>query len=276
MRNLAVFIVRYYFFLLFILLEIVSFYFLVQRNFTQHTSAVSAANWFTGAIYQAKTDLTQYLDLKEQNKMLTASLADTLSHQNSSYMLYSSHALSFTDTVYKQRFKYLPADVIDNTVELRNNLIILNRGHLQGVEPDMGVVCAQGIVGIIIQVSDNFSVAMSVLHKDIKISASVKKDNTFGQLTWDGINYKEATLTGLGTDSKIANGDTLITSGLGDAFPEGVAVGTVAHYELKPGDKTYTVDVKLTTDFRKLRHAFVVQDLMRNELDSLKLKAGMK
>jgi rod shape-determining protein MreC len=275
MRNLAVFIVRHYFFLLFLLLEILSLYFLVQRNFFQHTSAVSSANWFTGSIYQARTDFSQYLDLKEQNKMLADKLADTLSHQNSSYLLYSSHTQSFNDTIYKQRFKYLSAQVIDNTVELRNNLIVLNRGRLQGVQRDMGVVCAQGIVGIVIEVSDNFCVVMSVLHKDIKISASVKKDNTFGQLTWDGIDYRVATLTGLGTDSKIANGDTLITSGLGDAFPEGIVVGTVSHFELRPGDKTFTVDVKLATDFRKLRHAFVVEDLMRNELDSLKIKTGI-
>jgi rod shape-determining protein MreC len=276
MRNLAVFIVRHYFFLVFILLEIISLYFLVQRNYFQHTSAVSSANWFTGTIYQAKTDLTQYLDLKEQNRMLSESLADTLSHQNSSYMFYSSKTTSFIDSVYKQRFKYLAADVIDNTVELRNNLIVLNRGRLQGVQEGMGVVCTQGIVGMVKEVSDNFCVVMSVLHKDTKISASIKKDNTFGQLSWDGINYQIATLTGLGTDSKIANGDTLISSGLGDAFPEGIPVGTVKHFEIKPGDKTYTVDVKLTTDFRKLRHAFVVEDFMKGELDSLKIKVGMK
>src|SRR4051812_16216552 len=117
MRNLAVFIVRHYFFLLFLLLESLSLYFLVQRNFFPHSRAVSSANWFTGSIYQARTDFTQYLDLKEQNKMLADRLADSLSHQNSSFLFYSSHAKSFTDTVYKQRFKYLEAQVIDNTVE---------------------------------------------------------------------------------------------------------------------------------------------------------------
>src|ERR1044072_5143433 len=99
MRNLAVFIVRDYFFLLFLLLEILSLYFLVQRNYFQHTSAVSSANWLTGSIYQAKTDFTQYLDLKEQNKLLADRLADSMSHENSSFLLYTSKTKAFADTV---------------------------------------------------------------------------------------------------------------------------------------------------------------------------------
>ncbi len=275
MRNLAVFLVRHYFFLLFLLLEILSLYFLVQRNYFQHTSAVSSANWFTGTIFQAKTDLTQYLDLKEQNKMLEDKLAQQLSQQNSSFLFYTSKTKTFSDTVYKQRYEYLPADVIDNTVTLRSNYIILNRGKLQGVLPDMGVVGTEGVVGIVIQVSDNFCVVMSILHKDIKVSASVKRDGSFGQLTWDGTDYRHARLSDLPQYSKIRNGDTLISSGLGDAFPEGVPVGTVSSFELKSGEKTYTVDVKLATDFRKLRHAFVVKNLMRDELNELKKSSGV-
>ncbi|MCX6311232.1 MAG: rod shape-determining protein MreC [Bacteroidetes bacterium] len=276
MRNLAVFVIRNYFFLLFLFLEILSVYFIVQRNYFQHTSAVSAANWFTGSIYQARTDFSEYLDLKEQNKILSTKLADQLSKQNSSWMFYSAHGTIYNDTIYKQRYEYLPAEVIDNTVTLRNNYIILNRGKLQGVLPDMGVVCGQGVVGIVREVSDNYCVVMSILHSDTKISASLKKDGSFGKLTWDGGSYQYATLADLPDFSKIAKGDTLISSGLGDAFPEGVPVGVVKSFEFKPGEKTYSVEVKLGTDFRKLRHAFIVKSLMRVELDELRKKAGVE
>lgn len=276
MRNLAVFVVRHYFFLLFLLLEILSLYFLVQRNYLQHSSAVSAANWFTGSIYEARTNFTEYLDLKEQNKVLTDKLAEQFTKQNSSWMFYSAHGTVFNDTLYKQHYEYLPAEVIDNTVTLRNNFIILNRGSLQGVAPDMGVVSAEGIVGIVREVSDNFCVVMSLLHGDTKISASLKKDGSFGTLTWDGTNYREATLKDLPNFSKVAIGDTLISSGLGDAFPTGVAVGTVLKFSINPENKTYIVDVKLATDYRKLRHAFVVKNLLRDELNELRKKAGVE
>ncbi|HTF03882.1 MAG TPA: rod shape-determining protein MreC, partial [Bacteroidia bacterium] len=158
---------------------------------------------------------------------------------------------------------------------LRNNYIVLNRGSMQGVAPDMGVITPGGIVGIVREVSDNFCVVMSLLHKDSKVSASVKKDGTFGQLSWDYTDYREGVMVDLPTHSKIAIGDTLITSGLGDAFPEGIPVGTVKSFEKKAGEKTYTVRVLFTTDFRKLRHVYIVRDLMRPEIDGLKEKAGV-
>jgi rod shape-determining protein MreC len=276
MRNLVVFIARHYFFLLFLLLEILSLYFLVQHNYFQHSSAVSASNAFTGSLFRMRTDMVEYLDLKEQNKKLSDQIAFNLSHDQVSFLMYTSRTNSFNDTTYKQHYEYLAARVIDNTVTERNNYLILDRGRLQGVEVDMGVVCTDGIVGIVREVSDNFCVVMSVLHKDAKISTSVKRDGTFGQLSWDGSDYQEATLVDLPIHSKVKNGDTLITSGLGDAFPEGVPVGTVKHFEMKSGEKNYTVDVKLSTDFRKVRHVFIVKNLMRNELNQLRAKAGVE
>jgi rod shape-determining protein MreC len=274
MRNLAVFLVRHYLFLLFLLLEILSIYFLVQRNFFQHASAVSASNWFTGSLYQARTDLAEYLDLKEQNKSLADKLAEQLNQQNTSYFLYSSKGVAYNDTVYKQRYEYLSAEVIDNTVTRRNNYIVLNRGSKQGVLVDMGVVCAEGVVGIVREVSDNFCVVMSLLHSDSKISASLKKEGSFGTLIWDGTDYRSATLKDLPV-VPIRNGDSLVSSGLGDAFPSGVPVGTITSFKINSENKTYIVDVKLATDYRKLRHAFIVKNLVRDEIEALKIKAGI-
>jgi rod shape-determining protein MreC len=246
----------------------------VQRNYFQHASAVSAANWFTGSIYEARTNLSEYLDLKEQNKSLADKLADQLSRQNTSYFIYTSKGTAYSDTVYKQHYEYLSAEVIDNTVSLRNNYLILNRGSKQGVLVDMGVVCAEGVVGIVREVSDNFCVVMSLLHSDSKVSASMKKDGSFGTLVWDGIDYRTATLKDLPI-VPIAKGDSLISSGLGDAFPTGVPVGTVSSFKLNSENKTYTVDVKLATDYKKLRHVFIVKNLVRDEIDELKKKAGI-
>lgn len=274
MRNLAVFLVRHYFFLFFLLLEILSIYFLVQKNFFQHASAVSASNWFTGSLYQVRTDFTEYLDLKDQNKSLADKLAQQMNQQNSSYFLYTSKGTAFNDTVYKQRYEYLAAEVIDNTVTRRNNYIVLNRGSKQGVEVDMGVVCAEGVVGIVREVSDNFCVVMSLLHSESKVSASLKRDGSFGTLVWDGDNYREATLKDLPV-VPIRAGDSLVSSGLGDAFPTGVAVGTVSSFKINSENKTYVVEVKLATDYRKLRHVFIVKNLVREEINAVKEKAGV-
>ncbi|MEO5645584.1 MAG: rod shape-determining protein MreC [Bacteroidia bacterium] len=274
MRNLAVFLVRHYFFLFFLLLEVLSLYFLVQRNYFQHASAVSASNWFTGSLYQARTDFSEYLDLKEQNKVLADKLAQQMNQANASYFTYTSKGTSYNDTTYKQRYEYLAAEVIDNTVTRRNNYIVLNRGSQQGVLVDMGVVSAEGLVGIVREVSDNFCVVMSLLHSDSKVSAALKKEGSFGTLVWDGSDYRTATLKDLPV-VPIKVGDSLVSSGLGDAFPSGVPVGTVSSFKINGENKTYIVEVKLATDYRKLRHTFIVKNLMRDEINDLKIKAGV-
>lgn len=276
MRNLVVFLARNYFFLLFLLLEIVSLYFVVQHNYFQHASAVSASNAFTGSLYEWRSEMTDYLNLKEQNKQLAEKLAMYMTSDSSSLQSMQPQVRPVNDTFYRQRYEFLSAKVIDNTVSERNNYIILDRGSKHGVSPDMGVICPNGVVGIVREVSENFCVVMSVLHEKSSISASVKRDGTFGQLKWDGSDYRQATLSGLETHSKISRGDTLITSGLGDAFPEGVPVGTVLKFEKKAGEKYFTVQVGLTTDFKKIRHVFIVKNLMREELQDLRKKTGVQ
>jgi rod shape-determining protein MreC len=276
MRNLVVFLARNYFFLLFVFLELLSVYFVVKHNYFQHASYVSASNGITGQMYEWRSGMTGYFNLKEQNEQLNQKLAQLLNGDSTSLLMYTNKTQKVNDTFYLQRYEFLSAEVIDNTVTARNNYVVLNRGAKQGVAKGMGVICSNGIIGIVREVSDNFCVVMSVLHKDARISTSVKRDGTFGQLLWEGDDYNQATMIDLPTHSKIVKGDTLITSGLGDAFPKGVPVGTVASFEKKAGDKTYTVVVKLTTDFRKIQHVLIVKDLVRDELNLLREKAGVQ
>jgi len=281
MRNLIVFLARHYFFLLFLVLQIVSLTLVVNHNYFQKAAAVSASNALSGSMYETRNRITQYFDLKDQNIQLSEMNAILLGKLESAYLNYDTTSTLVSDSVLfgseikRLRYTFIAAQVLDNTVSLRNNYIVLNRGSLQGVKPDMGVITPGGIVGIVREVSDNFCVVMSLLHKDSKISASVKRDGTFGQLSWNYLDYREGEMTDLPTHSKIAIGDTLVTSGLGDAFPAGIPVGTVLAFERRGGDKTYTVRVRFTTDFRKLHHVYIVRDLMRPEIDQLKEKAGI-
>ena len=272
MRNLIVFLARHYFFLLFLFLQIISLTLVVNHNYFQKAAAVSASNALMGSMYETRNEITQYFDLKDQNIRLSEMNAILLGKLESSYLSYDTTSTTVTDSTLRLRYTYISAQVLDNTVSLRNNYIILNRGTNQGVAVDMGVITPTGVVGIVREVSANFCVVMSLLHKDSKISAKVPRDETFGQLSWDFTDYREGVMIDLPTHSKIQKGDTLVTSGFGDAFPEGIPVGTVSSFEKKAGDKTYTVRVQFTTDFRKLRHVYIVRDLMRPEIDELKQK----
>lgn len=272
MRNLVVFLTRHYFFLLFLGLEAFAITLLVRYNYFHRASIVNSSNRLVGGIMEARDNMTQYFGLKDENDRLAKENALLRSQLKSAYMDYTTQKVTRVDTVYKQRFDYITAKVIDNSVNRRNNYITLNRGSAQGVRPDMGVISSEGIVGIVKDVSENFCTVMSVLHKDMHVSAMLKKDGTFGQLDWSPPDYRAAVLHDLPTHAKIHAGDTLISSGLGDAFPEGIPVATVQKFTIRSGENFYTVDVRLTTDFKKLQHVYIVQNLMKEEQQNLQKK----
>jgi rod shape-determining protein MreC len=272
MRNLIVFLARNYFFLLFLLLEAISVLVLVRHNAYQRAETVTATSEIAGKLFATRNQMTGYFNLREQNEMLSKQIAELRLHQMPSLTILNARRVTRDDTIYKQRYSFIDARVIDNTVTRRNNYLILNCGSNQGVTKDMGVIGPQGIIGIVREVSPDYCTVMSVLHKESKISAALKKDGTFGQLLWEGYDYRTAVLKEVPTHVKLKAGDTLLTSGFGDAFPKGILVGTVVSFEKKAGEKTYTIQVLLSTDFRRVDHVNIVHDLVKNELDSLRLK----
>jgi rod shape-determining protein MreC len=269
MRNLLVFLTRNYFFLLFVALEFFAVSLLVRYNYFHRAGAVSTANAVTGSMLEARDNMTEYFSLKTENQRLARENALLRSQQKGAFMDYTTHVDSVNDTIFKQQYQYVEAKVVDNSVNRRNNYITLNRGSAQGIQPDMGVISPDGIVGIVKDVSANFCTVMSLLHKDMHVSAKLKKDGTYGQLDWSPPDYTTAILHDLPSHAKMKKGDTLVSSGLGDAFPEGIPVGIVQAFKIKSGDNFFTVDAKLTTDFKKLKYVYVVRNLMKYEQQEL-------
>lgn len=272
MRNLLVFLTRNYFFLLFLALEFFAVSMLVRYNYFHRAGAVSAANVVSGNMLEMRDDMTEYFGLKTENDRLARENALLRSQQKGAFMDYTTNVDTISDTIYKQQYQYIVAKVVDNTVNLRNNYITLNRGTEQGVKADMGVICPDGVVGIVKYVSANFCTVMSLLHKDMHVSAKLKRDGTFGQLDWNPPDYTKAILHDLPSHSKIRKGDTLVSSGLGDAFPEGIPVGYVNSFKIKSGENFFTVDARLSTDFKKLKYVYVIRNLMKDEQQELQKK----
>ena len=176
------------------------------------------------------------------------------------------------DTVHKQQYTFVTAKVINNSVNRRNNYLTLNKGGLQGIKPEMGVVCAEGIVGIIKDTSGHFSSVLSLLHKDARISAKVKKSGYIGSLVWDGYDFRHATLKDIALHVKLTRGDSIVTSSFSSIFPEGIMIGTVEDIETKEGDKFYSITVKLSTDFSNLSSVYIVENMLKGEQQSLEEK----
>jgi rod shape-determining protein MreC len=269
MRNLFTFIYKNYFFFLFLFLEFLALYMVARNNFYHRAGMVNSSNGIVSSIYNSFDNARVYLNLKETNELLAKENAALRSKMISSYIDFAVKKHRMGDSTLKQQFEVTEAKVVNNTTNRRNNFLTLNRGKKQGIESDMAVISSTGIVGVVDQVSDNFCTVMSVLHKETRVNAKVKKDGNIGPLTWDGSDYRYATLSDLPTHTKLQKGDTIVTSALSITYPENIMIGTVETFGIKSGETSFTVRVKLSTEFKKLEYVYIGHNAYRDEQKKL-------
>ncbi len=265
MRNLFSFLLKNYFFFLFLLLEIIATVLIVNNNNFQRSVVINSTNEFTGSVRSVFSNVTEYFSLKKTNKILSEENVILHTLTEKSYIITDRSTYLIDDTLYKQQYTYVGAGVISNTVNKRNNYLMLNKGVADGVNKDMAVISPRGIVGIIRDVSKNFSSVISVLHKDTKISAKIKKNNYIGTLIWKGVDYRTAYLMDIPTHVKLTFGDTIITSGFSHIFPEGIMIGVITNYIILQGENFYTIKLEFFEDYNSLSYVYIVNNLMKNE-----------
>ena len=264
MLSLIRFFQRHLMLFVFLLLEGIAIFMLVRNNYIQRITFVKTTNTVSGSIYVQMSKWSDYLHLREQNRQLreeNAKLRNML--PNVFYMTDSSRTF-LIDSGKHRRYTYLPAKVVDKTVNKQYNFITLDCGRKQGVAENMAVVGPDGIVGVVYGVSEHFATVLPVINRNFRVSVKFKKNNHFGSLSWDGRSYRHATLNEIGLHVPVEKGDTLVVSGHSDSFPEGIPVGVVEKVEQKDGS-FFTIEALLTTDFRKLHFVTIVEDLMRTE-----------
>ena len=254
---------------LFLLLVVVCFVLMAQTTYYQSSRLLSWTNSVAGEWYSGVNSVGGYFGLKAENDRLAAENAMLRAQMEASYISFSDREFEINDTVYQQRYRYTEARVIKNSWSQQNNYIMVGKGRSHGLEPDMAVISPDGIVGVIMSVSDNFATIMPVLHSDSRNSVRVKRTGISGSLVWDGRDYRYAQVIDVPTTHQFVEGDTIVTSGLAGDFPEGIAVGYVESAEALSGSGFYTVNIRLATDFNKLDHVYIIQNRFRAEQDTL-------
>jgi rod shape-determining protein MreC len=264
MRNLLNFLARYNNLIIFLILEGLSIYFLVSRNSYHNTRIMFGIRGLTQGMEERINNTRTYLNLREINKNLAS---ENVALRNRMARLVREDKSPFypvTDTVYNQQYIHSSAEVIDNSVNRQKNFFTINKGEKQGVRVDMAVVSADGIAGVVVGCSQNYSIAMSLLNLDFKLSARIRSNGYFGSLSWDGRNPHQAVLSEIPQHVTVTLGDTIETTGYSAIFPEGVMVGTIADFEKMGGD-FYKITISLATDFRKLHYVDIIGNKKKTE-----------
>lgn len=269
MRNLIRFLKRYYYIFLFILLEGLAIYIISQNAYYQGSAITLVANEIAGRITEKTHNISHYFTLGSSNEALVKENARLREMIETSYIKYGNKIFEYNDTVYKQQYEYIDAKVIQKTINKRNNYFILNKGIIHGVKENMGVISPDGIVGVIINTSQNFSLVMSILHQDSRPNIKNSRTKISGTLLWDGINYSKGKLVDIPSSIPLEIGDTIITSGFSQDFPEGIKVGNIIGFEKDKGSGFYVVDIKFTVDYNKLEYVYIVKNFFKQEHELL-------
>lgn len=213
------------------------------------------------------------MNLKTANQQLNKELAELKGNLKSSYKDNLVKIVDIYDSAYIQQYDFIPAQVINNSINKQNNYLTLNVGRNNGVSKEMAVVSSLGIIGVVKDVSDNYASVISVLNRNLHISAMLKKSGYFGSIVWSGVNYQYATMVDLPNHILVNEGDTIITSGYSKMFPKGEVIGTVSEINESKSSDFMTLTVKLNVDFKNLSHVMVVRNLLREEQLNLENKS---
>ena len=290
MRNLFAFIYRFRAFLVFVLLEALSIYLIVQYNTYQGAAFFNSANRYVGRVLEFQSGVTDYFNLASVNSTLAnenallrqelmqfrqKSLADSTNKLDTVMVIPVDTTIVDSLRTGPQPFILHAGRVINNSVRRMNNYITLSIGTKDGVLPGMGVIASKGVVGRVKTVSDKSSTVTSILHSQMLISAKIKKNNTMGTIKWQGGDYRTAILDYIPLHVKMTKGDTIVTSGFNTVFPEGILVGTISSIAKEPDKSFYNVKVKLAVDFAQLSFVYVVENTQKAERDTLEQNAGI-
>lgn len=271
MRNILDLLWQIRFTILFVTFEVIALYFIIRHNGYQESVILSASSSFTGKMQERYSNVLDYFSLRQTNKALMEENAKLRNRLMDSFTANSRKVFYKNDTIFRQRFEYIPARVIRSTFNKRSNYIVIDKGEEDGIGKDMGVITSQGVVGIVHSASKHYSAILSLLHKDVRLSGRIKTSGYVGTVRWQGGSAEEASLTEVPGHVVLRQGDTVVTSGYSLIFPSGQPIGVVKEHFMRDGDHFHTITLELLTPFRGMDHVYVIRDLARMELDSLKI-----
>jgi rod shape-determining protein MreC len=254
MQQIIFFFIRNKNFILFGLLFLISVSLTIKSHYFHTAKFISSANFISGGIYTAKSNITGYLGLKEENKNL---INENVQLRKLLEMRKDNSDLAIDSSLLPVNYKFVAAQVINNTYSKTKNLLTLKKGSSDGLQIDMGVITSQGIVGIINKVSKNYATVQSILNTNSQINAGLKNSGHFGSLIW---NTKEPNVVQLIEVNRLAPvkvGDTVVTDGKSTIFPEGLLIGTIKSFALGEND-SYILDIQLFNDMTNLKHVYLI------------------
>ncbi len=256
--------------MLFLLLMALSLGLTIQSHSFHKSKVISSANFLSGGVYEKMNNVNEYFNLKIQNDELAkenARLKSLLFNKK------DTTKLPEVDSLYGvKKIDIIISKVIKNSYNVHENYLTLNSGSKQGIKQDMGVINSLGIVGVIENTSANYATVLSILNTTRPLNAKIKKSGHYGSLSWNGKSTGFVQLTDVPRLASVKKGDTIVTGGLSEIFPENINIGTIERVLTDNETNFYTLDIRLFNDMTSLGYVYVIKNKDTAEIIALEKK----
>ncbi len=255
--------------ILFLALEGIALFWIISVQSYPRAQFSARSTAINGQVSSWQSDLRSYLNLRLENENLANENRRLRQQLNSSLLVQNYGADTINDSVLNQRYSFLPAEVVRSSHLKRANFLLIDKGSRSGVMRNMGIIGPEGVVGVVAGVSENFARVIPLINTSLTISGTLESEDYFGPVKWSGDDYRYSYLSDIPRYSVLKSGDRVITDGRSRYFPAGVKIGEVVKRELQADQNFFRVELKLATDFSRLKQVYVVKDIYAFELDSL-------
>lgn len=269
MQNLLQFLRTNFHFFLFLILQGISIFALVRFNTYHQSVFFSTASTVNGNILTSRKNVINYFLLKSENKKLKEENILLRTRSTENYIFITSDTGVVRDSNQVIQYSYIPAKVIYNNIRKEKNYFTMDRGTNHGVTKDMGVISPLGVAGIIVDVSENFSVAMSILNSQFVLTPKINGKTHSGRVNWNGKNEKIVQVNKVSDQYEIKVGQEVTTTEYGHYFPEHIKIGNILSVEKSEVDKYLKIDVELATDMSQLSEVYIIKNQFGRELNTL-------
>lgn len=280
MRGLLLLLFRFRNFVLFLVLEALCLWMIISYNKTQSENFHLYVSNVNARIFRVQSNIRAYFNLRKENQKLVLEnlnlknelrkfLSQKFVYRDSVNFLSSSVSDSAMLDSLLLKWKFISARVVNNGIIHPYNFLTLDAGRRQGIKRGMGVLCNEGVVGVIVSASENFSVAASILNLNTKISAKLSDDGSFGTLEWDGRSSRFTKLNYIPSQVPIRKGEKILTSDFSSMFPPDISIGKVENFNLPEGINFYDITVRLSAPMHRLSEVYVAGNVMMEEKNKL-------
>ena len=250
--------------IIYLFLSFVTFNYLYNNSSVHYSGFGKVGTFISGSTSSIYSYINSYFNLRQENNKLI--------EENLELKKIESQFFDISDTkdISDNKIdKTISAKVIFNSINKNKNIIVINKGELNGITREMGVISTRGVVGIIKNITDNYSSIVSLLNRDLRINAILKNSSTIGSISWDGLDPRIVQLNDIPLSSAIKVGDTIVTGGMSFYFPKGIPIGKIEDYNNTSLEGYYSINVSIFNDFSSLSNLYILERSDNDEIKSL-------